>query len=191
MPNPNGPPHPYHIHPTYFNSNANANAQPGPSISRRRSSLQPGGETESDKFRDAEEDARDSGDYDMSKDLLAFNPPPPRNHGYDSLSSPYRPRPLDQSHALSPNSTGLSSPATSPGRERLPSSNSITSMSSNTGGRRAPAPAALELSPRKERPRNQYESLGYGVPVEHRRVATEPPMDRVSPFDTFCGVAYA
>jgi hypothetical protein len=188
---PNGQPHPYHIHPTYFTTNPNA--QPGPSISRRRSSLQPNGEaraslTESDKFRDAEEDARDSGDYDMGKDLLAFNPPPPR--GYDSLSSPYRQRPFDQSNALSPNSTGMSSPATSPGRERLPSSNSITSMSSNTGGRRAPAPAALELSPRKERPRNQYESLGHGVPVEQRRVATEPPMDRVSVLAVFCDIAY-
>jgi hypothetical protein len=191
----NEQPHPYHIHPNYFGgSNADTNSQPGPSGSRRRSSLLPAGQarspfSEADKFRDAEEeDVRHSGDYDMGKDLLGFHPPPPRNHGYDPLSSPYRPS--DPSYTSSPTrpplSNGLSSSgysAASPGRERLPSSNSITSMSSNTGGRRAPAPAALELSPRKERPytRNPYEGLGHGVPAsETRRVATEPILDRVS-----------
>jgi hypothetical protein len=193
----NEQPHPYHIHPNYFGgSNANTNAQPGPSGSRRRSSLLPAGAgearsplSEADKFRDAEEeDVRHSGDYDMGKDLLGFHPPPPRNHGYDPLSSPYRPSdPSDNSSPTRPPlSNGLNSPgysASSPGRERMPSSNSITSMSSNTGGRRAPAPAALELSPRKERPytRNPYEGLGHGVPAsETRRVATEPILDRVS-----------
>jgi hypothetical protein len=201
MPNSSDSSHPYHIPPTYFSSstaNANSNnAHPGPSFSRRRSSLQQGGDargslTESDKFRDAEEeDVRHSGDYDMGQDLLAFNPPPPRG-GPDSLSSPYQrlsARPSDQnmsSTALSPLSNGMGSSgstATSPGRERMPSSNSITSMSSNTGGRRAPAPAALELSPRKERQstRNPYGDLGYGAPSsETRRVTTEPMMDRVS-----------
>jgi len=188
--------HPYHIHPNYFSSSSNStNAQSGPSISRRRSSLVPGGEargslSEADKFRDAEEeDVRHSGDYDMGKDLLGFHPPPARNHGYDPLSSPYRPS--DQAYTASPArppfSDALSSPgqpAGSPGRERMPSSNSITSMSSNTGGRRAPAPAALELSPRKERSytRNPYEGLGIGVPAsETRRVVTEPTLDRVRP----------
>lgn len=192
----NEQPHPYHIHPNYFGgSNADTNAQPGPSGSRRRSSLLPAGEarsplSEAEKFRDAEEEeVRHSGDYDMGKDLLGFHPPPPRNHGYDPLSSPYRPseHQYTSSPARPPLSNGLSSPgysASSPGRERMPSSNSITSMSSNTGGRRAPAPAALELSPRKERPytRNPYEGLGHGVPAsETRRVATEPILDRVSP----------
>ena len=142
---------------------------------------------EADKFRDAEEeDVRHSGDYDMGKDLLGFHPPPPRNHGYDPLSSPYRPSEYTSSPTRPPLSNGLGSSgysASSPGRERMPSSNSITSMSSNTGGRRAPAPAALELSPRKERPytRNPYEGLGHGVPAsETRRVATEPILDRVS-----------
>jgi hypothetical protein len=189
----NEQPHPYHIHPNYFGgSNANTNAQPGPSGSRRRSSLLPAGETrsplsEADKFRDAEEeDVRHSGDYDMGKDLLGFHPPPPRNHGYDPLSSPYRPSDPSYSPTRPPLSDGLNSSgysASSPGRERMPSSTSITSMSSNTGGRRAPAPAALELSPRKERPytRNPYEGLGHGVPAsETRRVATEPILDRVS-----------
>lgn len=200
----NEQPHQYHIHPNYFGgSNANTNAQPGPSISRRRSSLSRrrssllpagAGETrspllEADKFRDAEEeDVRHSGDYDMGKDLLGFLPPPPRNHGYDPLSSPYRPS--DPSYTSSPSRPPLSNgpsssgySAASPGRERMPSSNSITSMSSNTGGRRAPAPAALELSPRMERSytRNPYEGLGHGVPVsETRRIATEPILDRVS-----------
>jgi hypothetical protein len=121
----------------------------------------------------------------MGKDLLGFHPPPPRNDGYDPLSSPYRPSDPSYSPTRPPLSNGFNSSGystSSPGRERMPSSNSITSMSSNTGGRRAPAPAALELSPRKERPytRNPYEGLGHGVPAsETRRVATEPILDRV------------
>jgi hypothetical protein len=192
--------HPYHIPPTYFgtsgtdNDGLHADSQPGPSISRRRSSLQPpqlearGSLTDSDMFRDAEDDAGDQ-DYDLGRDLLSFNPPPARTYnglsGGSMLSSPYQPhapRPPDQSYAPVTQSTySQQSPgALSPGRDRLPSSNSMSSMSSTTKSRRAPAPAALNLSPRRE-VRNPYEGLGHGVPsTETRRVATEPVLERVS-----------
>jgi hypothetical protein len=202
MPPSQDPRHPYHIPPTYFgSSDVNPDSQAGPSISRRRSSLQPpaiearGSLTDSDKFRDAEDENGDQ-DYDLGRDLLAFNPPPARtgpNSGLSAgsiLSSPYQPhapRPPDQpytpSSAMSSHHIGYgespSSSAAAPGRDRLPSSNSISSMSSATG-RRAPAPAPLNLSPRRE-VRNPYDGLGHGVPsTETRRIATDPFPGRVS-----------
>ena len=108
-------------------------------------------------------------------------PPPP-----DSQSAP----PLPISHSsgpstsLSPNLEGGSSP-----RERLPSSSSVSSMSSTQRGRRAPAPAALDLSPRSQRVLrdaaavgDRYGSLGIGPAPgtsEGLRAVTDSYIDTV------------
>lgn len=213
------PRNPYHIPPTYFTPNANnqnggpsSSSSAQPSVSRRLSSL-PGRDgsqatvTESDMFRDADDDTG-SGDYDLGRDLLGFDPPPPRSGPYQnppqsggqsSLASPYAPdrsRSYDNSNtnqsALSPfsqafpigSSSGLTSMA-SPNRDRLPSSNSVSSMSSQMKGNRAPAPAALDLSPNRDRTakRNPYDGLGYGTPAQStdgQRVLTDSSSSRVS-----------
>lgn len=214
------PPHqdaqnPYHIPPTYFANTADsgrgdgsASAHPSSSTSRRLSRQPAPGRdalqsmTESDMFRDAEDEG-ESGDYDLGRDLLAFDPPPPRTgpqypypqHGSSSLASPYRSSTLNPSStppsALSAYSNGLGPSAdnpagtgsASPRRDHLPSSSSVSSMSSALKGRRAPAPAALDLSPRRNEgsKRNQYEGLGYGTPLtEGRRVMTDSMLDSVS-----------
>lgn len=154
-------------------------------------------------FRDAD-DETGSVEYDFGGDLLNFDPPPPRTGPYEppgqngaiaqrpSYDS-YAPRSTDYpqtpSTGLSPYSNGFpSGPSTattsltSPGRDRMPSSTSATSMSSSMKGRRAPAPAALDLSPRREQAarRNPYDGLGYGTPsTEGRRVATDSFLERV------------
>ncbi|WWC72176.1 uncharacterized protein I206_106136 [Kwoniella pini CBS 10737] len=63
-------------------------------------------------------------------------------------------------------------PAPSP-RERLASSVSNSSLTSTLRGKRAPAPAALDLSPRRE---DRYGNLGLGLgpSPDNRRVVTEP-----------------
>nr|ODO04173.1 CMGC/DYRK/DYRK2 protein kinase [Cryptococcus depauperatus CBS 7855] len=70
----------------------------------------------------------------------------------------------------------------SPSRQRLLSSTSISSMSSSPRGRRAPAPAALDLSPGGERSR-YYAELGHGSSYtpKNARVVTEPPLHFRSP----------
>lgn len=157
-------------------------------------------------FKDAEDD------YDLGRDLLGFDPPPPRSGLYQSptqqsaqqgqpvLASPYAPsrsysndNTYNNQSALSPfsqafpagSSSGYNA-TSSPSRDRLPSSNSVSSMSSHPKGNRAPAPAALDLSPQREQTarRNPYDGLGYGTPstsTEGRRVVTGLPGDRVSP----------
>ncbi|OCF34204.1 CMGC/DYRK/DYRK2 protein kinase [Kwoniella heveanensis BCC8398] len=65
-----------------------------------------------------------------------------------------------------------------PPRERLASSTSTSSLSSTMRGRRAPAPAALDLSPRKE---DRYAGLGVRPTAENRRVVTEPVRHRPLP----------
>lgn len=67
-------------------------------------------------------------------------------------------------------------PPPSDQRGLLPSSSSIASMSSSPRGRRAPAPAALDLGARTDR--SKYADVGLGLGVAHgpenRRVVTEP-----------------
>lgn len=205
---------PYHIPPAYFSPNANKHGGPSssanPTISRRVSSLsgqQGSGQQEIDTemFRDAEDDTG-SGDYDLGRDLLGFDPPPPRSgppqpppaqSGQPVLRSPYEPnrsRSNENQHAAPTTSPPFmqSFPAgscsgqnsiTSPGRDRLQSSTSVSSMSSTLRGNRAPAPAALDLSPKRDQgaKRNQYDGLGHGTPsTEGRRVVTDSYLERVS-----------
>ncbi|WVQ84565.1 hypothetical protein IAT38_006719 [Cryptococcus sp. DSM 104549] len=69
-----------------------------------------------------------------------------------------------------------------PSRERLKSSTSVSSMSSAARGRRAPAPAALDLSPNTERTRYGDVGLGHtGASGEGRRVVTEPAQRAARP----------
>lgn len=67
-------------------------------------------------------------------------------------------------------------PPSSDQRGLLPSSSSIASMSSSPRGRRAPAPAALDLGARTDR--SKYANVGLGLGAvdapENRRVVTEP-----------------
>ncbi|KAK8853335.1 hypothetical protein IAR55_004039 [Kwoniella newhampshirensis] len=69
------------------------------------------------------------------------------------------------------NDNPLQPPPLTPRRERVASSASISSMSSTVRGRRAPAPAALDLSPRNE---NKYGDIVMGQVKDARRVVTEP-----------------
>ncbi|ORY31673.1 hypothetical protein BCR39DRAFT_88836 [Naematelia encephala] len=164
---------------------------------------------EGDQFMDA------VGDEDRGyADLLGFEPPPPRYAPQPpSLQSPYEhqqpfasqyshrspPAPdlLTPSRSYLPSNTGGTARNVdfgSPPRERLPSSASMSSMSATLGGRRAPAPAALDLSPRTERvvretaaanESNRYSKLGglgFGAPptsqTEGRRIVTDPLWDQ-------------
>lgn len=116
---------------------------------------------------------------------------PPQRHSSAVPShqglSPSRSFPLPYEQYDAPSQDHISSP-----RDRLPSSTSYSSMSASLRGRRAPAPAALDLSPRSERVRREaaglqgqqrYQELGLGAaPVIEgldRRIVTEPPI-RVS-----------
>nr|XP_031861636.1 uncharacterized protein CI109_002866 [Kwoniella shandongensis]KAA5528708.1 hypothetical protein CI109_002866 [Kwoniella shandongensis] len=92
----------------------------------------------------------------------------PAYPSWSDLNSPQRQSEITSQ--LSPSHT-LQPPQFSPQRERLASSASISSMSSTVRGRRAPAPAALDLSPRSE---NRYGGLGLGQGGESRRIVTEP-----------------
>jgi hypothetical protein len=91
---------------------------------------------------------------------------------------------------LSPNRSTQTQPQTPP-RDRLISSSSISSMSSTLRGNRAPAPAALDLSPRTERQTREklgpvqevkYGNLGLGASpsrpaADSRRMASESQVD--------------
>jgi hypothetical protein len=87
---------------------------------------------------------------------------------------------------------------TTPPRERLPSSASMSSIGGSLRGRRAPAPAALDLSPRSERlvrsdatiRKEKYGALGgLGAPVglhPTRRVVTDSQLARVRQIRALC-----
>ncbi|WVF67252.1 hypothetical protein IAT40_002000 [Kwoniella sp. CBS 6097] len=91
---------------------------------------------------------------------------------YTPWTAPLSPPHYNNSSA--PTSQLLSTPP----RESLASSTSTSSLSSTLRGRRAPAPAALDLSPRKE---DRYAGLGVRPAVENRRVVTEPVRHRPLP----------
>lgn len=174
---------PYHIGPSFFSGgqtdaggSATSNTQEG----RRQSSRPPAeGRPDSDMFRDADDEGV-SGDLDFARDLLAFDPPPPCSgpppSGSNVLSDPYEAsrRAHDPQIHTRHISNGVNAgPSTgqvggSPGmeRDRLASSTSVSSMSSTLKGRRAPAPAALDLSPRREQEvkQNPYSAIGHGYP---------------------------
>ncbi|WVQ94851.1 hypothetical protein IAU59_001934 [Kwoniella sp. CBS 9459] len=86
--------------------------------------------------------------------------------------------PLSPPHFNNASSNPSSQLLSTPPRERLASSTSTSSLSSTLRGRRAPAPAALDLSPRKE---DRYGGLGIRPTNENRRVVTEPVRHRPLP----------
>ncbi|RSH91395.1 hypothetical protein EHS25_009694 [Saitozyma podzolica] len=84
-----------------------------------------------------------------------------------------------------PSGSSFSPSASTPSRDRLPSSSSMTSVGGSLRGRRAPVPAALDLSPSSERYRMEAieetkyapsRDLGLGASTapEGRRVVTDP-----------------
>lgn len=94
------------------------------------------------RFDDASEDERPPS-LDLPRAMSAFHPPPPRT------LPPTHHHPLrDQENTL-PTSTSASSLSA---ERRLP-----TSLNSTLRGNRAPAPAALDLSPRSERIKAEME----------------------------------
>jgi hypothetical protein len=84
-----------------------------------------------------------------------------------------------------PSGSSFSPSASTPSRDRLPSSSSMTSVGGSLRGRRAPVPAALDLSPSSEPYRMEAieetkyapsRDLGLGASTapEGRRVVTDP-----------------
>ncbi|OCF77636.1 CMGC/DYRK/DYRK2 protein kinase [Kwoniella mangroviensis CBS 8886] len=120
-------------------------AEPGPSSPRYRQTSQPG---------------QGYPDYSLQPAYTPWTTQPNL-----SPNNPYSTMPP----SLSPAHT-LQHP---PSRERLTSSTSNSSFTSTLKGRRAPAPAALDLSPRRD---DRYGGLGMGLEPspESRRVVTEP-----------------
>ena len=154
-----------------------ANAAAGPSTARghqpivRDWSPGPRADSDDDRFVDAED-----GEPFVSE---AANARPPE---------PHQP-PDPQTRSYAPPSVainGSSAPDQASPRDRLISSSSLTSMSSTPRGKRAPAPAALDLSPRAERepPQRQQMALGLGnAPTIHepqRRAVTDTSIQAVS-----------
>lgn len=191
---------PYHIPPTYFSTrqaDAGGSAVPSNPAQTRRLSAQPSGQArpDSDMFKDADDEAG-SGDFDFGGDLLAFDPPPPRTGppptGPTLLSSPYESnRSRSDQQASTPSfSNGMGTGSYSGQgmgrpemeRDRLVSSTSVSSMSSTLKGKRAPAPAALDLSPRRDQAakRDPYSGLGYGHPTPSESLSSGPQVTRVS-----------
>jgi hypothetical protein len=96
-----------------------------------------------------------------------------------------------QTPSIPSGSTFSPTSTNTPPRDRLPSSASMTSVGGSLRGRRAPVPAALDLSPSSERYRmeaieeKKYTpsgglGLGASTAPEGRRVVTDPILERVS-----------
>lgn len=169
-----------------------------------------------DQFLDAEDlddfEGGQGGEGDDSFDFRAqlmdsFDPPPPRSMAAATTVPvhPFRTAQPQPQHQPQPHSTpATKSPMiptspyssssyaypslTTPPRERMITSGSNASFSPTLRGNRAPAPAALDLSPKSDRSmRNDGKSdfgrygsladIGLGAPpgnVETRRIVTEP-----------------
>ena len=132
-------------------------------------------ETDRDRFDDAMLDGGHHAVEPRTERPAAYHPP---------KSAPLR-QELSTPLSLSPENELLT-----PSRDLLISSASVSSMSSALKGRRAPAPAALDLSPRAERSmQEQVEQGRYGTvgglghvrsTSDSRRVVTDTNVDRVS-----------
>ncbi|WVW86336.1 hypothetical protein I302_108380 [Kwoniella bestiolae CBS 10118] len=94
---------------------------------------------------------------------------------YTSWTTQQNSSPYNSYSAMPPSLSPAHTLQNPPSRERLTSSTSNSSLTSTLRGRRAPAPAALDLSPRRGDDRYAGLGMGHGPSAESRRVVTEPP----------------
>jgi len=196
----------------YASSSAGPSSYPSRQSSRDAFSYEQGGaraDTERDRFGDAEGDCGRAADSDLQAEMTRFQPPPPRtmphpHHQTYRQSPPTQPDPLSAQPFGHPTHPSGPSSSFSPGhelgtisRERLPSSTSVSSMSSAMRERKALIPAALDLSPQSERAMREamavamreeryaaHGRLGQGLaPVgnlQGQRAVTDSYLDQVS-----------